>query len=342
MVTKIEPKNWDGTVILVADSVREGKPTNEFDRRIDQPLAHTVDFIHAALENRCSQVVRFADLAKFTAAVGKFPNSIVFPYWFGQRSRSRHGLVPAICEAADVMFVGAGAFAKVVCNDKELSKVICRQSQLLTPTSAVLTCVEDIAHATYVPLPIVAKPNYEGTSLGITQRNLCRSWQEVALVSEELFRNLGQPVILEEFVPGREFSACMLGTTSDDTAIRVGAWKIDGDPTYLDDRLNTFDLKLPSEKQFEFESLDNAFSADHLTAFRNCFSKLGKTELLRIDGRINSNGDVTILELTPDIYLGADGEFCNAFGYDQSTYGDFISLLIDNCLKGYEASVPMS
>lgn len=341
MNTQSGLKFWDERVILVADQVGEGRPANEFDRRIDQPLAHTVDAIQAGLESRCSQVIRFSNLSKFAAEVGAFANSVVFPYWFGQKSRSRHGLVPAICEAADVMFVGAEAFAKVVCNDKELAKVICRQSGLATPVSAVLSSRDDLQYATHIPLPVVVKPNYEGTSLGITQRNLCRSWDEVSAVLDDLLQNLGQPVIIEEFVSGREFSACLLGTSSDDALLKVGGWKIDGDPAYLDHRLNTFDLKLPSDKRFEFESLDSAFPPPVFAAFRNCFDKLGKMELLRIDGRITPDGSVTILELTPDIYLGADGEFCNAFGYNQNTYHDFVSLLIDNCLKGYKAGMPV-
>lgn len=341
MLTQTGSKFWDGRVILVADPVGEGGPTNEFDRRIDRPLAHTVDAIQAGLESRCSQVIRFSDLNMFTAEVSEFANSIVFPYWFGQESRSRHGLVPAICEAANVMFVGAEAFAKVVCNDKELAKVICRQSGLVTPVSAVVTSRDDLQYATHIPLPVVVKPNYEGTSLGITQRNLCRSWDEVSSVLDDLLENLGQPVIIEEFISGREFSACLLGTSSENVLLEVGAWKIDGDPAYLDHRLNTFDLKLPSDKRFEFESLNDAFSPQILTAFKKCFDNLGKVELLRVDGRITPQGDVTILELTPDIYLGADGEFCSALGYTHGTYGDFVSLLIDNCLKGYKASMPM-
>lgn len=82
------------------------------------------------------------------------------------------------------MFVGADAYAKVICNDKELSKVICRQANLTVPVSAVLSSLEDIQYASYVPLPVVVKPNYEGTSLGITQKNLCDTWSEVSEVAE--------------------------------------------------------------------------------------------------------------------------------------------------------------
>ncbi|AJW99311.1 hypothetical protein QHI69_19455 [Burkholderia gladioli pv. gladioli] len=340
MITESSPKVWDETILLVADATQANVPRDEFDRRIDQPLRRTVDAMHGALERCCKTVHRYSNLNDFTQQIGRYPNSLVFPYWFGQQSRSRHGLVPAICEAANTMFVGADAFAKVVCNDKELSKEICRQAGLSVPLSAVLMEPGDLRYADYLSLPVVVKPNYEGTSLGITQRNLCRTWAEVTEISGHLFARLGQPVIIEEFIAGREFSACMLGTSNQTVAINIGGWKIDGDPRYLDERLNTFDLKLPNERTFEWEALTQMFPQESLDAFRSCFTRLGKVELLRIDGRVRGN-DVVILELTPDIYLGDDGEFCRAFGHNETNYDTFISRLVSNCLEGYKAGMPM-
>ncbi|ASD79823.1 hypothetical protein CEJ98_12960 [Burkholderia gladioli pv. gladioli] len=302
MITESSPKVWDETILLVADATQANVPRDEFDRRIDQPLRRTVDAMHGALERCCKTVHRYSNLNDFTQQIGRYPNSLVFPYWFGQQSRSRHGLVPAICEAANTMFVGADAFAKVVCNDKELSKEICRQAGLSVPLSAVLMEPGDLRYADYLSLPVVVKPNYEGTSLGITQRNLCRTWAEVTEISGHLFARLGQPVIIEEFIAGREFSACMLGTSNQTVAINIGGWKIDGDPRYLDERLNTFDLKLPNERTFEWEALTQMFPQESLDAFRSCFTRLGKVELLRIDGRVRGN-DVVILELTPTSIL---------------------------------------
>ncbi|MBB3211648.1 D-alanine-D-alanine ligase [Herbaspirillum sp. Sphag1AN] len=334
-------RTWDGTVLLVADPSTGDVPATEFDRRIDRPLEGTVKMIYEGLKASCDNVVQFSDLTAFTTALEQYKDCLVFPYWFGESSRSRHGLVPAICEANDVMFVGADAYAKVVCNDKELTKAICKQSRLKTPNSAVLTSVQDIQYANYLSLPVVVKPNYEGTSLGITDRNLCNSWEAVSAVAAELFENLGQPVILEEFIVGREFSACLLGNQHDQIAMEIGGWKINGDSNFLNNRLNTFDLKMPSGYRFAFEDLKTSFQEETVEAFIDCFHRLGKTELLRIDGRITKDNEIIILELTPDIYLGADGEFCSAYGYDEKTFNNFISRIVSNSIKGYKASMPM-
>ncbi|SRR5216684_8344375 len=331
---------WNGTIVLVSDPVDASPITGPFDRRIDRPQPATVNALAQALKVCCDRLVIFSDLNTFTARIGQHAHSLVFPYWFGQVSRSRHALVPAICEANRVMFVGADAFVKVVCNDKELSKAICRQAGLSVPASAIVRRPEDLAYAQYVGLPVVVKPNYEGTSLGITQRNLCRTWKEVDDVARELLEKLSQPLIIEEFVPGREFSACMMARGGDTIAVQIGSWKIDGQSDYLDNRINSYELKLPNDIPFEFELITDTFTPELITAMEDCFCRLGKVDLLRIDGRL-SDKNVSIVELTPDIYLGEDGEFCLAFAPAHAGYAEFISRVVGYCLERYKAHVPV-
>lgn len=332
---------WDRKIVLVADPVDPHAPKDAFDRRIDRPSKDTVDELRTALDMCCGEVIVLSDLTTFTAEVSRYSQSLVFPYWFGQISRSRHGLLPAICEANDLMFVGADAFVKVVCNDKELSKAVCRQVGLDTPASILLQTIEELEHLRGVSLPVVVKPNYEGTSLGITQRNLCRSWQEVSQVAEIILRQLGQPVIVEEFISGREFSACLLGNGAGVVELQIGSWKIEGKSDYLDHQINSFEFKLPNDLEFELEMVTSQFDEAVIEAMRRCFRSLGKVELLRIDGRQNETG-VFIIELTPDIYLGSDGEYCQALKKPTAAYSDMIRSIIANSLEGYQAQVPMS
>jgi D-alanine-D-alanine ligase len=332
---------WDGTIILVADPVDPQSPTDAFDRRIDRPYRSTVEEISDALLNCCDQLIIVDDLTNFTTELHEHLQSLVFPYWFGESSRSRHGLVPAICEANNVMFVGADAFVKVVCNDKELSKSVCRQCGLNAPGSITIHSLDDLSFVKNVRPPVVVKPNYEGTSLGITQRNLCRSLREILDIAETTLKRLGQPVIIEEFIEGREFSACLFGDASGKIDVEVGSWKIDGRSDYLDSRLNTFDLKLPNELAFQFDLITEQINENELTAMKRCFESLGKVELLRIDGRLNKAG-LFIIELTPDIYLGSNGEYFLALRNRFTAYSNLIARIVSNSLKWYQAEMPVS
>ena len=333
-------RDWDGIIVLVADPSDETEMSGAFDRRIDRPAKATVAALANALEACCERLILISDLNELTDRLGRLSRSLIFPYWFGQVSRSRHGLVPALCEANEVMFVGADAFAKIICNDKELSKAICRQSKLLVPTSAVVTSVQDLQYAKFIKLPVIVKPNYEGTSLGISEENRCETWDAVSEVSGRLISELGQPLILEEFISGREFSACFLAQPNAEPMISIGAWSIEGQDDYLDDKVNSWELKRDVDLAMDFKALDGQFRGEDLFAMRDCFTRLSSPGLLRIDGRLTANGPV-IIELTPDIYLGPDGEFSQAF---LPTFGSFealISTVIHNCLEGYGANMPV-
>jgi D-alanine-D-alanine ligase len=334
-------RTWNGEILLVSDPTDLTGSYETFDRRIDRPLRQTVDSLQAALEQCASRVHRFDDLTLFTQNIAQHRDSLVFPYWFGEKSRSRHGLVPAICEAAGLMFVGADAFSKIVSNDKELSKAICRQAGLSVPTSIIISNVNEIEYISMIPIPAVVKPNYEGTSLGISQDNLCWNIESIKSITQSLIQNLDQPVIIEEFIRGREFSACMMSNENGDIDIQIGTWKINGHSDFLDDRINSYDLKLPNEIPFQIEIITETIDKNFIDLLKKCFVSLGKVDLLRIDGRINEKG-IVVIELTPDIYLGADGEFCQTFGYDESNYTYFVSRIINNCLKGYKAHMPVS
>jgi D-alanine-D-alanine ligase len=61
---------------------------------------------------------------------------------------------------------------------------------------------------------------------------------------------------------------------------------------------------------------------------------LGKIDYMRIDGRINSDG-FTLIELTPDAYLGSDSSFALAGKKINKTYEELLEMLINTSLESY-------
>ena len=328
-------RKWNGTAILVTDPALSGEADGDYDRRIDRPSQSTAQAIEDALRACCKQVVRISELGEFTDRIGRHAEGLVFPYWFGQKSRSRHGLVPAICEANDVMFVGADAFTKIVCNDKELSKAICRDVGLAVPRSGVIRCVSDVRFLSGLKLPVMVKPNYEGTSLGVSDRNKCEDWKEVSTVCGELLQKLEQPVLVEEFATGREFSSCLMQFEGRLT-VRTGCWAIDGRDDYLDDRVFSASLKTGDVTMEYRDGME--LPDDVVELMKTCYVRLGKVGLLRIDGRLQ-NGKCTIIELTPDAALGPDSEFAAAYG--RGDYPGFVSTVVRDCVERYGAEFPV-
>ena len=59
--------------------------------------------------------------------------------------------------------------------------------------------------------PLFVKPIHEGSSKGITERNLCQTPADLAAQVDFLLETYTQPVLIEEYLPGAEFTCAVLG-----------------------------------------------------------------------------------------------------------------------------------
>jgi D-alanine-D-alanine ligase len=235
---------------------------------------------------------------------------LVLSIYGGERSRNRMALVPAMCEGLSVRFVGPDAFGRLYCQDKELSKRLALQCGVLTPRYHMVRRHVDLEHLAPVRFPVVVKPNHEGSSIGISRRSLAHDAPQMRAVAVELLERFQQPVLVEEFVSGREVSYNMIevggGAVGHLVEIRLGA-----DPCYFDDRLFCAEEKA-AWAEVEVIPLDDQCVAQDMEALQRLATSLGHFGYCRIDGKLHE-GRFHFIELTPDAWLDPRGAFALAF-----------------------------
>jgi D-alanine-D-alanine ligase len=101
---------------------------------------------------------------------------------------------------------------------KGMAKHVARGCGVATPNFALVTTPAEAAEVA-LPLPLFAKPVAEGTSKGVTAKSLVTSRAALVAVCSELLREYSQPVLVEEFLSGREFTVGILGTGAGATAL---------------------------------------------------------------------------------------------------------------------------
>ena|SRR6266481_343282 len=107
----IRDRRLDVEVIFVCDGEdSDNDPSHAFSPDNDRPSEESLRLIQAGLTAIAGRVVHYANLRDFVDNLHHHREAIVFPYWFGALSRSRHSLVPAICEAYGIVYVGADAY----------------------------------------------------------------------------------------------------------------------------------------------------------------------------------------------------------------------------------------
>ena len=95
--------------------------------------------------------------------------------------------------------------------DKAAAKRLLRAEGLATPRSVTVAAEADIA-AVRLPFPLFAKPNAEGTGKGVDAQSRIDDAGQLRRTCTRLLQQYAQPVLVEEYLPGREFTTAILGT----------------------------------------------------------------------------------------------------------------------------------
>ena len=135
----------------------------------------------------------------------------IFNICEGLKGLGREAQVPALLEAYDIPYIFSDVLTLALCLDKAMTKRMLRDAGVPTPAFAVIESEADIATVT-LPFPLFVKPVAEGSGKGVHGRSRVTNATELAQVAHDLLRQFRQPVLAEEFLPGREFTIGITGT----------------------------------------------------------------------------------------------------------------------------------
>ena len=135
----------------------------------------------------------------------------VFNICEGLKGVSREAQVPALLEAFDVPYMFSDPLTLALALDKALAKRVVRDAGVPTADFALIESEADIARVN-LPFPLFLKPVSEGSGKGVGVRSKVDTREEMESVARDLLTTFAQPVLVEEFLPGREFTIGITGT----------------------------------------------------------------------------------------------------------------------------------
>jgi D-alanine-D-alanine ligase len=124
---------------------------------------------------------------------------------------AREAQVPAILDLFQIPYTFSDPLTMTIALYKNLTKMIVRQAGVPTPDFALIERIEDVERVELTP-PLFAKPVAEGTSKGISAASKILNRQALRQACGDLLKQFRQPVLVETFLPGREFTVGMAGT----------------------------------------------------------------------------------------------------------------------------------
>ncbi|HXM00869.1 MAG TPA: hypothetical protein VN932_13150 [Rhizomicrobium sp.] len=189
--------------------------TAEFDSEI------TIDAICDALGRQGWEVDRIGNVNRLVEKLAAGERwDAVFNFCEGLNGLSREAQVPALLECYKIPFVFSDAFTLMLTLDKAMCKRVIRDCGIAT---ADFTVIADMAEAKSVklPFPLFLKPVAEGSGKGVDEHSKVESKKQLLDTARDLFARFHQPVLVETFLPGREFTVAILGTGADAKVLGV-------------------------------------------------------------------------------------------------------------------------
>ena len=223
---------------------------------------------------------------------------LVFNMAEGHGSRSREAHVPAVCEMLGLAYTHSDPLTLAVTLDKELTKRVAASHGIATAPFSLITQSDDILEVSIPSFPLIAKPNGEGSSMGIRRHALC--WDRATLVRQvkDLLAKYRQPVLIESFLPGAEVTVAVVGNGAG--AAILGAMEIaprNGDSEH-------FVYSVEAKRNYLAEVdyyVPPRLSASVLSAIEDIalasYRILGCRDIARIDLRLDGEGCPCLLEV---------------------------------------------
>ena len=137
---------------------------------------------------------------------------LVFNIAEGIRGEDREAQIPAMLEMLGIPYTGSGPLTLAICLHKGKTKEILGWHGIPTPAFQVVTRPEglDLASLTF---PLIVKLLHEGSSMGLSYDSVVETPVALAERITYLAHTYAQPVIVEHFIDGREFTVSVLGHT---------------------------------------------------------------------------------------------------------------------------------
>jgi D-alanine-D-alanine ligase len=260
---------------------------------------------------------------------------MVFNICEGLYGISREAQVPALLDAYNIPYVFSDPMVLALTLHKGMTKRVVRDLNVPTPGFAVIEH-EDEFSSVDLDFPLFVKPVAEGTSKGIGRDSKIINKKDLQRIGTALLRQYQQPVLVEEYLPGREFTVGITGTGRD--ACAIGAMEI-----ILKDRSDSaaysYSNKANYETMVSYTLAEDADARHSIAIALDAWRGLGCRDGGRIDIRLDKNGVPNFIEVNPLAGLHpVNSDIVILSKMKGIEYQELIQRIMDSALKRISSS----
>lgn len=257
----------------------------------------TIQALTAAIRDLGHEPCAIGNVRSLAARlVGAERWDLVFNICEGLRGFGRESQVPALLDAYEIPYTFSDTLVTALTLHKGMAKHVVRSNGIPTPAFSVVEDTRALRTLELSP-PLFVKPVAEGSSKGISAASLVERRADLEAVCDTLLARHRQPLLIETFLPGREFTVGVLGTGVDarvlavmEVLFRPGA----------DEKVYSYRNKADYRELVEYRLLaDAGLAGDVEQVALEAWRCLGCRDAGRVDIRLDAQGQPQFLEVNP-------------------------------------------
>jgi D-alanine-D-alanine ligase len=221
---------------------------------------------------------------------------LVFNIAEGLYGRSREAQVPALLEMYGILYTFSDPLVCALTLDKAMTKRVVGSAGLYTPRFGVVASLGDV-ESLDLEYPLFAKPLAEGTGKGVDGDSRIESASALKRVCARLQERFGEPVLVEEYLPGREFTTAVLGTGRNAKVLGTIEFTIRANAPAQD---YSYEVKEQCERCVNYFPMPHGSLRDQVEELAlGAYRVLECRDTGRVDIRLDARGCPAFIEINP-------------------------------------------
>jgi D-alanine-D-alanine ligase len=261
--------------------------TAEFDKQ------ETVDALEDAIRMMGHETELIGNAFQLIEALAEGRKwDMVFNIAEGLYGDGRESVVPAILDQYKIPYVFSGPVVMGVSLNKHMAKLIAAAAGVPVSPGCLVSSVSDLEKCS-LEYPLFVKPVSEGTGKGITRKSLVKSFVELSEMVSWILNEFHQPALVEEYLPGREFTVGIVGQGGEATAI--GGMEV----MCADNLPYSVEVKENYQDFCTYKPLDEDIADECKFVALQAWKALNAVDAGRVDLKADRNGRICFIEANP-------------------------------------------
>jgi D-alanine-D-alanine ligase len=279
------------------------------------------------------------DISKLIQELKSANPDLVFNQCEAIENNASHEMaIAGIYELLNLPYTGSTPLTLGTALNKVRTKEILSHHGLPTPKYQVFKNINTVTLAEGLRFPLIVKPTLEDASIGICNNSVVNDVAELKRKVRNIYHEFDEPVLVEEYVDGRELNVAILGNKKP-VVLPISEIDFSGMPEHLN-RIVSYEAKwirgsdeyigtkgvCPAGLQIGVESKIKKIAL-------RAYQLMGCRDYARVDIRLDKNNMPCILEVNPNPDISKDSGFVRSTTTSGMSYDQLIGRIVDLALE---------